>query len=85
MSDQRPAVPMPAANSFETLYRQEFRAVVALAYVLSGSRAAAEELAAQDSFMAAHRRWDTISQYDDPTAWGRMQVFVAERLMELCR
>ena len=70
MSDQRPAGPIPAVRSFETLYRQEYSAVVALAYVLSGSRSAAEELA-QEAFMAAHRRWDAISQYDDPAAWVR--------------
>ena len=52
------------------MYRQEFAAVFALAYVLSGSRSAAEELA-QDAFLAAHRRWDAISQYDDPAGWVR--------------
>jgi RNA polymerase sigma-70 factor, ECF subfamily len=70
MSDQRRADPTPEAVSFELLYRREFGKVVALAYVLSGSRSAAEELA-QDAFMAAHRRWDVISGYDDPAAWVR--------------
>ncbi len=56
--------------TFEALYRREFAAVVALAYVLSGSRQAAEELA-QDAFLAAHRRWDDICRYDDPAAWVR--------------
>ena len=44
--------------------------MLALAYVLSGSRSAAEELA-QDAFLAAHRRWDRISAYEDPAAWVR--------------
>jgi RNA polymerase sigma-70 factor (ECF subfamily) len=70
MSDQRRAGHTAEVESFERLYRREFAAVVALAYVLSGSRAAAEELA-QEAFMAAHRRWDSISQYDDPAAWVR--------------
>lgn len=70
MSDQRQGTPLPAVASYEALYRREFGAVVALGYVLSGSRAAAEELA-QDSFLAAHRHWDTISLYDDPAAWVR--------------
>lgn len=43
---------------------------MALAYVLSGSRSAAEELA-QDAFFAAHRSWDRIAAYDDPGAWVR--------------
>lgn len=57
-------------ESLEDLYRREFQSVVALAYVLSGSRTAAEELA-QESFLAAHRAWDRISAYDDPAAWVR--------------
>ena len=61
---------LSAAGSFEDLYRREFASVVALAYVLSGSRWAAEELA-QDAFLAAHRKWVDISEYDDPAAWVR--------------
>lgn len=68
MSDQRLVRPVPV--TFEALYRREFPKVVALAYVLSGSRHAAEELA-QDAFLAAHRRWDDICGYDDPAAWIR--------------
>ncbi|HVM02180.1 MAG TPA: sigma-70 family RNA polymerase sigma factor [Acidimicrobiales bacterium] len=56
--------------TFEELYRRELAAVVALAYVLSGSRTAAEELA-QEAFLAAHRSWDRIGRYDDPAAWVR--------------
>ena len=63
------ASPSPI-TSFEDLYKREFAGVLALAYVLSGSRSAAEELA-QDAFLAAHRRWDTISAYDNPSAWVR--------------
>lgn len=59
----------PAAT-FEDLYQREFSSVLALAYVLSGSRSAAEELA-QDAFLAAHRRWDRLSRYEDPAAWVR--------------
>ncbi len=68
MSDQVRLRPVPV--TFEALYRREFPAVVALAYVLSGSRHAAEELA-QDAFLAAHHRWDDICTYDDPAAWVR--------------
>jgi RNA polymerase sigma-70 factor (ECF subfamily) len=55
------------------LYRRDLRAVVALAYALSGSRSAAEELA-QEAFLEAHRAWDRISEYDDPGAWVRRVV-----------
>jgi RNA polymerase sigma-70 factor, ECF subfamily len=62
-----------AEMAFEQLYRSDYRRLVALAYGLSGSRSAAEELA-QEAFLAAHRRWDRISAYDDPSAWLRRVV-----------
>jgi RNA polymerase sigma-70 factor (ECF subfamily) len=59
--------------AFDQLYRSDYRRLVALAYGLSGSRSAAEELA-QEAFLAAHRRWDEIGAYDDPSAWLRRVV-----------
>jgi RNA polymerase sigma-70 factor (ECF subfamily) len=64
---------IPFVESFDSFYQREFRVVVALAFVLSGSRSAAEELA-QDAFLAALRRWDRISQYEDPAAWVKRVV-----------
>ncbi len=61
----------PAARrAFADWYRSEYHQVVALVYVLSGSKWAAEELT-QDAFVEAHRKWGTISNYDDPGAWVR--------------
>lgn len=60
-------------ESFESFYRREFRDVVGLAYVLSGSRVGAEDLA-QEAFVAAHERWDRIGGYDKPGAWVRRVV-----------
>jgi hypothetical protein len=40
---------------------------------LSGSRRAAEELV-QEAFLAAYRRWNQVSAYDDPAAWLRRVV-----------
>jgi RNA polymerase sigma factor (sigma-70 family) len=60
-------------EAFEDLYRREFRAVLALAYALSGNRWVAEDLA-QDTFLAAHREWARIGLYDDPGAWVRRVV-----------
>lgn len=57
-------------ESFESFYRREFRAVVALAYALSGSRSGAEDLA-QEAFLAAHRKWEQIGAYERPEAWVR--------------
>jgi RNA polymerase sigma-70 factor (ECF subfamily) len=58
---------------FDDFYRAHLRPVVALAYGLSGSRSASEELA-QEAFLAAYRRWGEISAYDDPGAWVRRVV-----------
>ena len=68
---QRPSSSI--VEDFEIFYRREYVGVVALAYALSGSRHAAEDLA-QDGFLAAHRRWDEISGYDQPLAWVRRVV-----------
>lgn len=59
-----------AQESFDRFYRREYRAVVALAYVLSGSRWAAEELT-QDAFAAAFRKWQQIR---NPEGWVRTVV-----------
>ena len=67
------ATDIAAVPAFDQLYRNDYRRHVALAYGLSGSRSAAEELA-QEAFLAAHRRWDEIGAYDDPSAWLRRVV-----------
>lgn len=60
-------------EEFESFYAAERRSVVGLAYVLSGSRSGAEDLA-QEAFMAAYRNWGRVSGYDDPGAWVRRVV-----------
>ena len=57
-------------ESFDDVYRREYRAVVGLAYALTGSRAAAEELA-QDAFVTAFRNWGRIGGYEQPESWIR--------------
>ncbi len=69
----RPITAEPAVPSFDAFYAEQQRAVVALAYALSGSRLAAEDLA-QEAFTAAYRRWDEVSGYDSPAAWVRRVV-----------
>lgn len=61
------------ATSFDQFYRQEYRTAVSLAYGLSGSRTAAEEIA-QEAFLAAHRRWSRLCDYDEPGLWLRRVV-----------
>jgi RNA polymerase sigma-70 factor (ECF subfamily) len=60
-------------EGFDSFYKREVSAVVGLAFVLSGSRSGAEDLA-QEGFLAAYRQWDRISGYDDPGAWVRRVV-----------
>lgn len=58
------------AISFRDFYMREFPVMVALAHSISGSRAAAEDLA-QEAMIRAHRDWDTVGAYDKPGAWLR--------------
>lgn len=58
---------------FDVFYQREFRAVVGLAYALSGSRLAAEDLA-QEAFITAHQQWEKIGRYESPGAWVRRVV-----------
>jgi RNA polymerase sigma-70 factor (ECF subfamily) len=58
---------------FDSFYASELEAVVGLAYALSGSRVAAEDLA-QEAFLAAYRRWDEIGRYESPGGWVRRVV-----------
>jgi RNA polymerase sigma-70 factor, ECF subfamily len=60
-------------SSLDEVYRREFPALMTLAYGLSGSRTAAEELV-QDAFLAAHRQWSRIGSYDDLGAWLRRVI-----------
>jgi RNA polymerase sigma-70 factor (ECF subfamily) len=60
-------------EAFEAFYARERQRITGLAYVLSGSRTGAEDLA-QDAFIAALRNWNKISSYDDPAAWVRRVV-----------
>jgi len=62
-----------ATTLFDNFYRAEFHAVSGLAYALSGSRLAAEDIA-QEGFLAAYRRWDEIGNYENPGAWVRRVV-----------
>ena len=57
-------------ETFETFYAREYRPLVGLTYVLSGSRAAAEDLA-QDAMAATYRRWSRVSAMDSPTGYLR--------------
>jgi RNA polymerase sigma-70 factor (ECF subfamily) len=55
---------------FVRFFRAEYPAVVTLVYGLSGSRAAAEDVA-QEAFLRAHRDWRRVEAMDSPEGWIR--------------
>lgn len=77
-----------AAEPFDSFFNREFPRMVAVAYAISGSRWAAEELA-QEACLRAYRSWDSVSRYDKPGAWLRRVTinlansFLRRRISEL--
>src|SRR5688500_8799831 len=63
MTDGSP--PLRLAGSFDVFYQEEYRGLVQLAFVLSGSRSGAEDIA-QDALVAAWKKWRELEQ---PLAW----------------
>lgn len=57
-------------ESFEAFYARELRGLVALAHVLTGSHALAEEIA-QEAMIVTYRRWDEVCAKSSPLAWVR--------------
>jgi RNA polymerase sigma factor (sigma-70 family) len=58
------------AGSFDVFYQEEYSGLVQLAFVLSGSRSGAEDIA-QDALVAAWKKWRELEQ---PLAWTRRVV-----------
>ena len=71
--DAIPRFSVRSVEEFNAFYKREFSSVVGLAYALSGNRWAAEELA-QEAFLAAHRKWKEVGDYEQPGAWVRRVV-----------
>jgi RNA polymerase sigma-70 factor (ECF subfamily) len=60
-------------RAFEDFYREQYNAVVGLAYALVGNRWTAEDLV-QEAFLAAHHDWARVEALDHPGAWLRRVV-----------
>ena len=67
-------VPLVAVSpAFEDVYRARYRPLLKLAFVLSGSQHAAEDVV-QEAFLAAYGKWESVSRYEYPEAWLRRVV-----------
>lgn len=66
-------IPAVLTIDFESFYAQTSRRMLPLAFSLTGSWGDAEDLV-QDAYIAAHRHWNKVGGYDDPTAWIRRVI-----------
>ena len=53
--------PLRLAGSFDVFYQEEYSGLVQLAFVLSGNRPGAEDIA-QDALVAAWKKWCELDQ-----------------------
>ncbi|MEN8235697.1 MAG: SigE family RNA polymerase sigma factor [Actinomycetota bacterium] len=76
MADEQPPGPRVEGRireDFDVFFERERKKMIGLAYALSGSGIAAEDLA-QEAFVAAYRRWDVVAALDQPEGWVRKVV-----------
>lgn len=62
-----------ATDSVTALYAEHALGLVRLAVVLTGDRAAAEDIV-QDAFLGLYRRWDKVADMAAPLAYLRVSV-----------
>jgi RNA polymerase sigma-70 factor (sigma-E family) len=80
------AVSQDARAEFEAFFDRHHRELSRLAYLLTGDRLAADDLAA-DTFLVAWRQWDRVWSADQPLAYVRRVVvnLAATRIRRLTR
>jgi RNA polymerase sigma-70 factor (ECF subfamily) len=59
---------MAGEAAFAEFYRAHYRGVVAQLYAYTGDLGEAQE-SAQEAFVRAWSRWQTVAEYDEPRAW----------------
>jgi RNA polymerase sigma factor (sigma-70 family) len=62
--------PRAGAERFSQFYALHYRDVTGLAYTLTGSWAAAEDIA-QEAFLRAYRDWRRLERFQRPDSWVR--------------
>jgi RNA polymerase sigma-70 factor (ECF subfamily) len=68
--EEPPVLNIRSAPAFDSFYQNEFPAIRAVVWALTGDVWTAEDVA-QDAFMRAHRGWERICSYEEPGAWVR--------------
>jgi RNA polymerase sigma-70 factor, ECF subfamily len=63
----------PDSAAFDALFGTEYRALVRIAFALTGSIPEAEEIV-QEAFLRCHQRWRHVAEYERPGAWLRRVV-----------
>jgi len=58
------------ADSFDVFFRESKKPILAMAFVLTGDLASAQDLT-QEAFLRTWVRWSRVAKYDDPQAWTR--------------
>jgi RNA polymerase sigma-70 factor (ECF subfamily) len=66
--NKREAVNEAKLETFERLCRAEYAGVVRTAYLITGDREEANDVA-QEAFARAYERWNSVSGFDRPAAW----------------
>lgn len=74
--------PTDAVEQFPRFYERELAAMVSLAYAVSRSRTLADDIA-QEAFLAAFRRWDSVGRLENPAT--RVRRVVINRSVSLVR
>ena len=65
---------MRNSDDFDAFYASSVRRVTGCLYVMTGSRAEAED-AAQEAYARAWQRWEKVSGYGDPEGWVRTVAY----------
>jgi RNA polymerase sigma-70 factor (sigma-E family) len=68
-----PPTPVPPAAAVSALYQEHALALIRLAHIILGNRAAAEDVV-QDAFCGLYRRWAHIADKDKAVSYVRSSV-----------
>lgn len=62
------------AETFDTYFREAKQPLLAMAFVLTGDLATAQDLT-QEALLRTWVRWSRVAKYDDPLAWTRRVLY----------